>query len=124
MMKFVAHEINGCWAGDIDVWVDHRLETMPYAQAGVILRNGKVILMSYSTEAATLDTIEGWLTIDCLCSATTRRHVSAFLREYCPAVSYYDAKAAFAGGYAINVYTGEQMDRATGEILNADQLTA
>ena len=124
MKKFVAHEINGYWAQDVDVWVDRRLTAMPYAQAGVILRDGKAILMSYSTEAATLDTVDGWLSIDCLCSATTRRHVSAFLREYCPGVSYYDAKAAFNGKYAINVYTGDHMDRKTGEILNADQLTA
>lgn len=124
MKKFVAHEINGYWARDIDVWVDRKLSTMPYAQAGVVLRDGKAVLMSYSTEAATLNTVEGWLTIDCMCSATTRRHVSAFLKEYCPAVSYYDAKAAFNGKYAINVYTGDHMDRETGEILNADQLTA
>lgn len=124
MKKYVAHEINGYWKYDVDVWVDRRLKAMPYAQAGVILRDGKVILMSYSTEAATLDAVEGWLTIDCLCSVTTRRHVAAFLREYCPGVTYQDAKAAMAGGYAINVYTGEHMDRKTGEILNADQLTA
>lgn len=124
-MKYVAHElIGGYWTREVNVWVDRRLSAMPYAQAGVVLRDGKAVLMSYSTEAATLNTVEGWLTIDCMCSATTRRHVSAFLKEYCPAVSYYDAKAAFNGKYAINVYTGDHMDRETGEILNADQLTA
>lgn len=78
------------------VTVDHRLQTMPSAQAGVIdhidgtdargryQRREGWTLMSYATPAATL-TASGLLTVDCLCSTSTRRHVSAFLREYAPA---------------------------------------
>lgn len=117
----------------IPVTVDRRLQTMPAAQAGIIdgiimydqithraHKAPGVTLMSYATPAATL-TAGGILTIDCLCSASTRRHVSAFLREFAPAISYQDAKAAHIGGYSIDITTGDHIDRETGEIINANR---
>lgn len=117
------------------VTVDHRLAAMPYAQAGVIdhidhidytsswrgtyQRRPGHTLMSYSTVAATL-TDTGILTVDCLCSASTRRHVSAFLSEYAPGISYQDAKAAHLGGYAIDIHTGDHIDLKTGEVISKE----
>lgn len=94
------------------VQVDKRLASMPAAQAGIIEReDGSILLISYATVAADIDK-DGNLTISCLCSATTRKHVSAFLKEYCPGISYQTAKALFADEKSMNVYTGEVKDIA------------
>ena len=88
------------------VTVTKKLASMPYAQAGVIERaDGSVLLISYCTPAACIDA-DGNLTVFCLCSNTTRRHVSRFLQEYAPNVSYYTAKQLYNSGDAMNIYTG------------------
>lgn len=84
-----------------------KLTAMPYAQAHIeIDDNGNIALFSYTTRVATL-TDDGWLKVYGLYSATTRKHISAFCREYCGVITYQDAKAAYEGGYRINIYTGE-----------------
>ena len=84
-----------------------KLSAMPYAQAHVEIdeENG-AHLFSYVTKVADLDN-EGWLTIYGLYSMTTRKHISAFLREYCPLIDYQTAKQIYNDGYRINVHTGE-----------------
>lgn len=111
-----------------EITVDRKLSAMPYAQAGIIdhidgtdargryQRREGWTLMSYATPAATL-TAAGLLTVDCLCSNSTRRHVSAFLREFAPGVSYQQAKAAHLGGYSIDIHTGDHVNTETGEII-------
>ena len=125
----------GIYERTVRVTVDRRLKTMPSAQAGIIDHiddidaNGRyykrpgITLISYETPAATLS-YDGILTISCLCSATTRRHVSAFLREYCPGITYQDAKAAHAGGYSIDITTGDHIDITTGEIISTGHRAA
>lgn len=84
------------------------LTAMPYAQAHVtIYDNGNfaVILTSYATAVAYIDR-EGFLTITGLYSATTRRHLSAFVKEYC-GMSYAQAKEVYTRNIAYNIYTGE-----------------
>ena len=132
MTTYKARCIDGYFEHIRTVTVDRRLSTMPSAQAGIIdhidavnalgryEKRPGVTLMSYATPAATL-TAGGILTIDCMCSASTRRHVSAFLREFAPAISYHDAKAAHLGGYSIDIHTGDHIDLETGEILNANR---
>jgi len=83
---------------------------MPYATAGVNVRPGSVDLWSYTTNAASI--IDGTLYVYCLCSNTTRRHVSAFLKEYAPALTYQDAKRAFQAGKGIDISTGELTQQA------------
>lgn len=84
-----------------------KLSTMPYAQAHIeIDDNGDIALFSYVTRVATL-TKDGWLTVYGLYSMTTRKHISAFCKEYCGSVAYQNAKAAYEGSYSINIYTGE-----------------
>lgn len=87
------------------VMVTKRLEKMPYAQAGVIEREDAIILVSYSTVAACIE--NDWLSVSCLCSATTRKHVSAFLKEYAPSIGYYTAKNLYLNDLKMNVNTGE-----------------
>lgn len=99
------------------------LKVMPHAQAKVLHKeDGSKELVSYTTKAATL-TADGWLTIDCWCSPTTRRHIAAFIDEYvygCKSRaeqsrantgSYQMAKALFAGNMAMDTTTGEVVDR-------------
>lgn len=84
----------------------HILSTMPYAQAKVlIMDNGNIILRSYYTDVILLQA-DGWLTINGLYSATTRKHIGAFMREYAKA-DYQLAKQLYTDGYTYNIYTGE-----------------
>lgn len=83
-----------------------KLSSMPYAQAQVIkYDDGTVVLQSYSTYVATLSN-DKWLTVHGLYSMTTRRHISAFMREYCN-LSYHHAKSCYMSNYQLNVDTGE-----------------
>lgn len=98
------------------------LKCMPHAQATVDTdSNGSRILTSYNTKAATL-TADGWLTIHCWCSPTTRRHIAAFMDEYIYGItskaeqskadtgSYQTAKALYEGHMKMQVRTGEVVD--------------
>lgn len=67
------------------------------------------VFESYKTTAASIDG-DGFLAVTCLCSATTRKQVSWFLREYAPIVDYQLAKRLYNDGVAMNLYTGEIID--------------
>lgn len=85
------------------------LEKMPYANAKVYVEdNGNIALISYRTTVAVIDN-EGWLTVNGTYSATTRKHLSAFMHEYGNGYGYYDAKSAYLNDYALNLNTGEKM---------------
>ena len=85
-----------------------KLTAMPYAQAHIEIDNeNNINLFSYVTLVATI-TNDGWLTVYGLYSMTTRKHISAFMKEYGGGVLKYDnAKSAYEGNYRINIYTGE-----------------
>jgi hypothetical protein len=85
-----------------------KLTAMPYAQAHIEIDNdNNTHLFSYVTLVATI-TNDGWLTVYGLYSMTTRKHISAFMKEYGGGVLKYDgAKAAYEGNYRINIYPGE-----------------
>ena len=83
-----------------------KLTKMPYAQAHVEITDNSTNLFSYVTLVASIDE-DGWLEIYGLYSMTTRRHISAFLSEYCPSISYSSAKKIYEDGYRINIFTGE-----------------
>ena len=86
----------------------NKLIALPYAQAHVEIDDDhNKTLFSYVTRVAEL-TDDGWLTVYGLHSMTTRKHISAFMKEYGGGVLQYDsAKAAYEGNYRINIYTGE-----------------
>lgn len=86
--------------------MEKKLNKMPYAQAKVlIMDNGNIILRSYYTDVAMIRS-DGWLTINGLYSATTRRHIGAFVQEYAN-ITYQLAKELFLKKFAYNIYTGE-----------------
>lgn len=106
MTSYIAHEQMGYFQRDAIQTVSKRLERMPYAQAGIIFDDNGTHLISYTTLVCTIDA-EGWLTCTGTYSQTTRKHISAFMREIAPWLSYYDAKACYENGHKLNIHTGE-----------------
>lgn len=89
------------------VWVTKRLKYMPTAQSGVIIDEHHAIhLISYTTPVVNIDPM-GWLTCNGTFSATTRKHIGAFMKEYAPNFNYHTCKNAYENKYTINIYTGE-----------------
>ena len=87
-----------------------KLTAMPYAQAHTeILDDGTIVLVSYHTRVAQI-LPNGWLTVYGLYSMTTRRHISAFLKEYAPPVDFHTAKRICMDKMVLNVHTGEVID--------------
>lgn len=82
------------------------LSAMPYAQATIHkYDDGTIVLVSYSTPVAYIEA-DGRLYIRGLYSATTRKHIGAFVREYAH-IDYQTAKRLYEDGYSYNIYTGE-----------------
>ena len=82
------------------------LTAMPYAQATIRKHDdGTVVLISYSTPVAYIEP-DGRLYIRGLYSATTRKHIGAFVREYAN-ISYQTAKRIYEDGCGYNIHTGE-----------------
>ena len=81
------------------------LKSMPYAQATVIIENNEIVLRSYQTDVIIV-TADGWLVCTGTYSATTRRHIGAFMREYGYG-DYQLVKMLYNEGLKINIHTGE-----------------
>lgn len=91
---------------------DRRLAYCPNGSAGVTFSgSGSVVLVSYETAVCEIDS-EGWLTCSGTYSATTRRHINAFMKEYGRGASYYTCKECYEKNHAYNVLTGEVMPLA------------
>ena len=89
--------------------MERTLRRMPYAQAKVrdyadIGRDMR-ILQSYRTDVVIV--IDGWMECTGLYSMTTRKHISAFLWEYYPNITFNMVKAISGTGDRLNVLTGE-----------------
>lgn len=84
-----------------------KLTAMPYAQAQVVTDEQGTRLISYTTTVVTIDN-DGWLTVHGLYSATTRKHISAFMREY-TIFDYKHARYLYDNKLKQNVITGEVM---------------
>lgn len=85
------------------------LSAMPYAQATIRkYEDGTIVLISYSTPVAYIEA-DGRLYIRGLYSATTRKHIGAFVREYAN-LDYQTAKRIYEDGYGYNIYTGEVVE--------------
>ena len=88
-----------------------KLKYIPYGQAWVRdyadIGKDKRVLQSYETDVVIVN--EGWISCTGLYSMTTRKHISAFLREYYPAISFQTIKTL--------AQTGDSMDILTGEVV-------
>ena len=81
-----------------------RLTNHPYANCEIIINPGYIACKSYNTIVATIQ--GGWLVINGFYSATTKRHIGEFVKEYAN-ISYQIAKRLYNDGYKYNIYTGE-----------------
>lgn len=77
-----------------------KLAKMPYAQAQVVRVPNRIDLISYNTRVAYI--VGGVLVVTGLISATTRKHISAFVQQFC-GCDYSVAKKCFTDevGYDI-----------------------
>ena len=85
------------------------LSRMPYAQASVVEYPRKRELISYATKVAEIrfGANGAWLRVYGLYSATTRRHISAFMKEFGMGNDYHVARKCAEMGYWYNLETGE-----------------
>ena len=88
--------------------MERSLRKMPYAQAKVrdysdIGRDTRV-LQSYATDVIIVK--DGLLECTGLYSMTTRKHISAFLWEYYPKITFQMVKAIAGTGEKLDVLTG------------------
>ena len=84
-----------------------KLKNHPYAQCLVREQiDGSVVFKSYNTDVIYIDK-DGWLYVSGLYSATTRKQIGYFLKEYVPQLSYYDIKCLYYSNHMININTGE-----------------
>jgi hypothetical protein len=84
-----------------------KLTEHPYSQCHVEIDGmGGIHFISYKTEVITISP-EGWLTCHGLYSATTRKQIGWFMREYCSPFTYYGAKYCYLDSMQINIHTGE-----------------
>jgi hypothetical protein len=88
------------------VTYDKNLAYCPNGSCGVVFNENGIHLISYTTLVCTIDN-NGFLSCTGTYSRTTIKHISAFLKEYAPNMSYYNAKDAYMNDYAISIHTGE-----------------
>lgn len=88
------------------VTYDKNLAFCPHGSCGIVQNENGTHLISYTTLVCSIDKM-GFLSCTGTYSATTRKHIGAFLKEYAPKLSYYDVKKAYEDRYAINIFTGE-----------------
>lgn len=73
------------------------------AQAYVLTDGANMMLVSYTTPIITLN--DGWLHVNGLYSATTRKHIGWFMKEL--GFTYQLAKQIYNDNMNFNIYTGE-----------------
>lgn len=80
-----------------------KLERMPYANAKVEkYDDGSIRLISYTTPVIDIDK-NGIMYVHGLFSATTRKHISAFMKEY-TRFDYYTAKRCYEKNMPLAVF--------------------
>ena len=89
--------------------MERTLRSMPYAQAKVRnyadIDRDLIVLQSYQTDVIIIE--DGWLICTGLYSMTTRKHISAFMREYGNGFTFQDVKRCLENHQKLNITTGE-----------------
>lgn len=105
MYKYIAHEQIGYFCKDTKMTVCKPLSGHESAQAGVVfMPDGSIQLWSYATMVCEIK--GNFVRCHFNSTATTRKHIGWFMREY--ANSYYQvAKMSADTGKRVNFKTGE-----------------
>lgn len=77
----------------------------PKAQCYAIIEENRIILISYTTKVAEIN--GNILHVNGLYSATTRKHIGYFMKEYAKPWGYSTAKILAETGEYMNITTGE-----------------
>lgn len=89
--------------------MERSLRKMPYAQAKIRdyadIGKDMRVLQSYYTDVIIVE--DGWMECTGLYSMTTRKHISAFLLEYYPNITFQMVKAIAGTGAKLDVMTGD-----------------
>lgn len=87
--------------------VQVKFEEHASAQARInYYTNGMVALQSYNTIVVEVN--EGWVKVNGLYSATTRKHIGWFAKML--NLTYQDLKSFYEDNMIYNIYTGEYKD--------------
>ena len=86
------------------------LKFMPYAQAKVKTDDEHIQLISYTTMVIEIDLTTGWVNCTGTYSQTTRKHISAFCKEFGYGLNYQLIKMLVGQHEIYNIYTGEIRD--------------
>lgn len=89
------------------MFIREKLKAMPYAQAHIVRRTNKIVLVSYKTEVAAI--VGGCLVVNGLYSTATRRHISAFCRQF--GTDYQTAKKCYVERLAYDIVVKEFVER-------------
>ena len=95
-----------------NVYRDRPLAYCPHGSCGVIETENALYLKSYTTFVIKYDKKRNTLQCSGTYSATTRKHIGAFLKEYFPTVSYYTMKQCYLDNKAYHPTTGEILDQS------------
>ena len=90
-----------------NVYRDRPLKYCRYGSCGVLETENDIFLQSYTTIVLRLNKKSGWLYCTGTYSATTRKHIGLWLKEFCPDVSYQMMKNCYANNMEYNINTGE-----------------
>ena len=85
---------------------DAPIKGHPFASCGVDYDEQGTHLISYATKIATISP-DGWLHVYGLFSATTRKHIGWFLKEYGNHTNYACARYCYEHNHEYNTRTGE-----------------
>lgn len=89
-------------------YTTNKLKAHPYAQCAVrVFENGDMLFDSYRTVIIVYCHAERKLYCTGTYSATTRKQIGWFMREYFPAFSYHTIKHIAEHNESLNVDTGE-----------------
>lgn len=92
-----------------------KLKNHPYAQCSLRVQiDGTLVFTSYNTDVIYIDK-DGWLCVSGLYSATTRKQIGYFLKEYVPVLSYQDIKMLYCKSLLYNNHTGEIKEEKSNE---------
>jgi len=114
-MIYKANCMEGYYQYDRYVHVHKKLNSMPYAQAGIIYKENGTQLISYETIVCEI--IDNWLHCYGTFSNTTRKHIGAYMKEMTNGkFNYYTAKKCFETNTEFNIKTGEIREASAGMI--------
>lgn len=105
------------------MWTDYRTRKLhDHASAQCCVRlykNGDICLQSYMTDVVYYDSTRGFLYCTGTYSQTTRKHISWFLREYFPSVSYQSMRDCYQNDekYHVGINVTRKLDQREQNVM-------